>query len=166
MTNDEHKPHLVQRLIERSSPGKLSEGARRYFELDYMGAAEFERGRPTEAFGEASLLVNKGRETWLIDLLFGSPDIKVHYLGPASRRESAAKFLTTQLIEDGTERYSSGRPLKEPTLLRQSYLCLEERYQKICGWWCLDVDHQFALFKTERLANLFMSALADYDHRR
>ena len=97
---------------------------------------------------------------WGIAPVGVSNDIVVHYLGPEHRLESAVAFINTQLIDDASQRSRSESPLKNTTHLKHSFLCRDRGCRlDYCAWWCIDVDHQFALFKTQDSARLFLHAL-------
>lgn len=169
MSEYEHKPYLVQRLNTRAVPHEEADSVFRYFEPDHMGAAEFERGILGEALVQACKEVSIPRKpsmVWGIETIHVGPDIVVRYVGPEERFPSAVKFLQTQLIEDGTDRYMAERPLKEVTCLRQAYLCLEDWCAKYCGWWCLDIEDQFAFFKKLEDAELFLKVLHSTNWRK
>ena len=160
----EHKPYLVQRLVARKTIAEDATSVFQIFEPDYMGAAEFEHGILGESLVQACKMVRI--EEWVLRPITVSDDITVHYLGPESRFHSACKFLNTQLISDGSERYMAERPLKETTHLKHSYLCQAEKCRHYDAWWCLDIDHQFVFFKTWELAQLFLSRLLATDWKR
>jgi|WetSurSiteA1Bulk_404760.scaffolds.fasta_scaffold76408_2 hypothetical protein len=158
---EEPKPYLVQRLLYRAEPAPESErfSVFEHFALDHMGCAEFERGIQLEALDQACLLIQKRKEIWDIRPVTVSQDITIWYLGPESRFESAAKFIGTQLIENGSDRYMAERPLKEVTCLRPAYLCQDDWARRFCAWWRLDLDHQFVLCKTLEVAQTFLAAI-------
>lgn len=158
---DEPKPYLVQRLLYRQEPAPESErfSVFEHFALDRMGCAEFEYGIQLEALDQACLLIQRHKEIWDIRPMVVVPAITVWYLGPENRAAIAWKFLETQLIEDGSDRYMAERPLKEVTCLRQAYLCQNEWAARLCAWWCLDLDRQFVLCKTREVAQIFHLAL-------
>ena len=158
---DEPKPYLVQRLLTRKAPCSDADSIFRFFEADRMGAAEFEHGILEEALIQACKVCDP--EHWFIRTIYLGRDITVYYVGPEHRFESAVKFLITQLVEDGSERYMLERPLKESTLLRSAYLCKDPHLARYCGWWRLDIDHQFFFFKTHSDAQLCLSTLQTTD---
>jgi hypothetical protein len=158
---DEPKPYLVQRLLTREAPHPEAESIFRFFEPDRMGAAEFEHGILEEALIQACKVCKP--ETWFVRTAWVGNDIKIHYVGPERRFESAMKFLMTQLIEDGSDRYMAERPLKETTFLRPAYLCKDPHLARYCGWWRLDIGHQFFFFKTFADAKLCLSTLQTTD---
>jgi hypothetical protein len=164
---DESKPYLVQRLLYRREPAPEDERISifEHFALDHMGCAEFERGIQLEALDQACLLCQKRKEIWNIRPIVVSSDIVVYYLGPDSRFEGAVRFLGTQLIEDGSERFAAERPLKEITCLRQAYLCQDEWAARFCAWWRLDLDHQYVLCKTLEVAQTFHACLFSTDRK-
>jgi len=146
---DEPKPYLVQRLLARPEPYLKadSDSIFQLYEPDHMGAAEFEHGILEEALIQACKVCKS--EKWFVRSINAGPDITVFYVGPEWRFEAAVKFLQTQLIENGTDRYMAERPLKEITCLRAAYLCKEPWFARYVGWWRLDLNHQFFFFKTE-----------------
>jgi hypothetical protein len=154
---EEPKPRLVQRLLVRTVPHPEADSIFRFYEADRMGAAEFERRILEEALIQACKVCKP--EGWFVRAIYVGPDITVHYVGPEERFESAVKFLQTQLIEDGTERYMAERPLKEVTCLRSAYLCKEPLFERYVGWWRLDIDHQFFFFKTDDEAKRCLATL-------
>lgn len=158
---DQPKPHLVQRLLRREEPHPEADSIFRLFEADWMGAAEFEHGILGEALVQACQRCEP--ERWFVRSIVAGPEIVVYYVGPEIRFESAVKFLQTQLIVDGSERYMAERPLKEATCLRQAYLSQDSRSQRIVGWWRLDLDYQFFFFKSSKDANLCLSTLQTTD---
>lgn len=153
----EPKPYLVQRLLARAEPFLEADSIFRFYAADHMGAGEFEHGILEEALIQACKVCKP--EKWFVRAIYVGPDITVHYVGPEHRFESACKFLQTQLIQDGSERYMAERPLKETTHLRSAYLCLEPWCARYCGWWRLDIDHQFFFFKTDADAKRCLSVL-------
>ena len=154
---DEPKPRLVQRLLARKVPHPEADSIFRFYEADHMGAAEFEHGILEEALIQACKVCKD--EKWFVRAIYVGPDITVFYVGPECRFESAVKFLQTQLIEDGSDRYMAERPLKEVTCLRPAYLCKEPWFERYVGWWRLDIDHQFFFFKTEDDAKRCLATL-------
>jgi hypothetical protein len=166
---DEPKPYLVQRLLYREKPAPEDEriSVFEHFALDNMGASEFEHGIQLEALDQACLLNQKRKETWNIRPIVVSPDIAIFYLGPESRFEGAVKFVGTQLIEDGSERYAAERPLKETTCLRPAYLRRNDEWAaRFCAWWRLDLDYQYVLCKTLEVAQIFHACLLSTDRRK
>ena len=158
---DEPKPKLVQRLLTRTGPHSEFHSIFCHYQPDHMGAAEFEHGILEEALIQACKVCKD--EKWFVRSIRVGPEILVFYVGPEERFESAVKFLQTQLIEDGTERYMAERPLKEVTCLRQAYLCKEPWFERYCGWWRLDLGHQFFFFKTEVEADRCLATLRTTD---
>jgi len=156
MSGERYKPYLVLRLQSREVLAKKTASIFRYFKSD-----RFECGVVTDALVQACRDAKMAR--WGIAPVVVSDDIVVFYLGSEHRLESAVAFLNTQMIDDDSERYLADRPLRDATYLKHSYLCRGGCRHHYCAWWCLDVDRQFALFKTQDSARLFLSALLTTD---
>jgi len=160
----EPKPKLVQRLLHRKKPCPEADSIFHLYEPDYMGAAEFEHGILGEALVEACQRC--ASENWSVQPIVAGTDVTVQYVGPRQRLEAAARFIQTQLIEDGCERYAAEKPLKEVTCLRAAYLCRDAYYERLCGWWRLDLGHQFLLFKTSEDAEKCLEILNATDWKK
>jgi len=156
MNCERYKPYLVLRLQSREVLANKAASIFRHFRSDRL-----ECGVVADALAQACREAKMAR--WGIAPVVASDDIVVHYLGPEHRLESAVAFINTQMIDDASERYLADRPLRDATHLRHSYLCRGGCRHHYCAWWCLDSGCQFALFKTQDLARLFLSALLTTD---
>ena len=142
----EPKVQLVQRLLVRTVSRPSEGDFFDYYEPDKMTSPAFDRGNLEEAFWQACKACVT--ENWLVRAINVGPDITVYYVGSRSRFEPALHFLQTQLVSDTLERHRLDRPLREETYLRLAYLCLDQHYARYCGWWRIDLKHQFFFFKT------------------
>lgn len=156
------KPYLIQRLLHRhrkfTTPAR--KGVDQFFEMDYMGAAEFEWGALPESLKEMSSLDNlkpvriqvdaeiQNRRTGYWEKI--SPEF--WYVGPDHLLTTAREFITDQLTLNENR-------LKEPTFIKQIYTDPGSYYEKFAGWWCVDKGLPFAFFRTQQDAKNWCKGL-------
>lgn len=146
MTERTRQPYLVQRVLlrENANGGKGVDGV---FAFDYMGSAEFEFG----ALGVA-LRAMRANKANLVSLLLVHDKYRCTFLGLDSDTEIAEAFFADQLNERCKLR------LKEASNVRGAYT--GDKYDaKIIGWWALDQDCPWLLFKDATHATAWMGAL-------
>lgn len=150
------KPYLVQRLkLNTYHPGDRK-GVDRYFSFDYMGSAEFEfgalpsalksmRAHPTLPEWKPTELTHKSHCLW--------------FLGPKDLEPVALELFKSRFHD----RYESD--LKERTYIFESLTGKDRNGEdrqylvNIVGWWCIDTDLGFALFKDKDHAKWFLTGL-------
>lgn len=148
---------LVQRLILREDPKHAQGGLLRYFKCDAMGAAEFDGERILAA--TIAACKDSRKEDWDITGVRVVSDAFLFYVGPQNRLKSAKRFAEIQLSADDNYRFVQEHPLTEPTLMRESFYWGNNLGPQYCGWWRIDRDHQFFLFKSEALAEVCLKTL-------
>lgn len=152
-------PWLIQRLLP-AREGKPGTGIDAYFNLDYMGAAEFEWGalpgslklmRPAdkkEKWEPIRITVMSPNDT-------GSPDdVVCWYVGSKETLPIAEKFFADQLQRD----YEWS--LKERTEIRRTYFPENEWDGKFVGWWAVDGGPvPWAIFRTKEHAKNWLKGM-------
>jgi hypothetical protein len=135
-------PYLVQRVLRREfGPGT---GIDRLFAFDYMGSSEFEWGALPAALREM-------REHTLVIRSIRHGEHTCTFIGHAGDEVKAQTFFADQL----GERTAS---LKEATGLRRTYN--GEKYaDKTIGWWALDQDCPWLIFRNMADAYAWNEAL-------
>jgi hypothetical protein len=152
-----YRPYLVLRLVSREPSSTGAASVFRYFKPDRFDPGVLEVTL-VQACKEAKMA------KWGIAPVSVSSDIVVYYLGPEHLLESTVAFINTQLIDNPSKRYRAEHPLRDTTHLKHSYQCQDcECRHHYYAWWCIDLDHQFALFKTRDAARLFLSSLLTTD---
>lgn len=148
---------LVQRLVLREDPKHAQGGLLRYFKCDAMGASEFNGDRILAA--TIAACKDSRREDWDITGMRVVSDAFLFYVGPQNRLNLARRFAEIQLNADDSFRREAEHPLKEPTLMRESFYWGNNPGPQYCGWWRIDSGHQFFLFKSEALAEVCLKTL-------
>lgn len=142
-------PWLVQRLILKDKENQNAKGIDCYFSMDYMGSAEFE-------FGMLGFSLRMWRE-YLACSVEKPECIKLEsgevcwFVGDATRYDQAKEFFADQLNE---KKWS----LKEGSRIQFAYKDAKYMYDFV-GWWALDANLPWAIFKTKEHANLFLKGL-------
>ncbi len=144
--------YLVQRLRrqhETSKPYKT--GFDRFFQLDYMGRAEFEAG---EAFRSLGRIRDAGRmEVTVRTLTVGDTTREVYFVAnPATADTKWDQFLTWA----SGDQYAKPFRVCEYTRFPEQFTG-EEKVLPTEAWWALDTDVAWALTAedAQELANAF-----------
>lgn len=131
-------PHLIQRVRRRAgSTSPNSRGVDQLFVFDFMGSAEFEFG----ALPSALKQMRSGRRE-LKEIVID--DKRIYFIGHPSMLELATALFADQLKPRG-ERIGS---TKERSCIRETY----ENKDVYDGWWVLDAEIPFILFKIQEHA--------------
>lgn len=158
-------PHLVQRVMRRSSPDEQKKGLDQHFEFDYMGSSEFEWGTlPKSVRRMRELLQN---ESWEPKKITASTGEEVWYVGSPGRMEIAAEFFEYELNgkwEQGDFRLHA---LQEGSHIKRAYR--EPSKSKIfsdpTAWWCMDeytepeFQKDWCLLRNKKDADLWLGCL-------
>jgi hypothetical protein len=132
--------YLVQRLRHQHETSKpFKAGFDRYFQMEYMGSAEFENG---EAFRSLKRIRAAGAVTVTVrSLTVDDVTRDVHFVAhPATAEEQWNRFLAWAA---GTEHAKPFR-VCEYTRFPQQFAG-EERALPTDAWWALDTDTAWAL---------------------
>lgn len=148
-------PYLIQRVIALKEPDERKKGVDRFFIFDYMGSAEFEFGALPEALKRMRANADKLVVEQFTHKL-PTHNVYASFVGVPSEKEMARTIFLDQLIEDKLR-------FKEPLYLKESLLnndTINQRYgSRFDGWWALDADAPWALFKFRKQAEQFLSCL-------
>jgi len=149
------QPYLVQRIQRREHPCDARKGIDVEFEFDYMGASEFEFGTLPKTLKTIRSLAH----AWAIQSVTvvvdkDSPPYTCYLVGDGSSFEAASHFFKDQLEERKVR-------LKEASYIRSTYKRGSDLLHgvKCDGWWALDSDPSFTLFKEKSHAELWLSFL-------
>lgn len=154
------EPYLVQRLLKNERPRETNKGVDQFFEMDYMGAAEFEYGALPKALKEMRCLGDlkpvriqieaeiQNRQTGYWEKI--APEF--WFVGPDNLIPVAREFIKDQLTKQKTR-------LKEGTRIKQRYTDKIPYYNKFVGWWCVDEKLSFAFFCTQQDAKNWCKGL-------
>jgi len=124
--------YLVQRIEFRENLART--GLDRFFLFDYIGSAEFEFGAMPQ-----TLAVMRKRHV----VLETSEHRGFRIVSPATKTDEAKAFIDDQLGP------------KKMRLKEASYI----DKKSICGWWCLDEEAHWAVFRTKTQARLWRSSV-------
>jgi hypothetical protein len=150
-------PFLVQRLQHKTKPvdPKAAESIAKYFDFDYMGAAEFESG--VIPLAKAALRRQMEAEGWIQPVKIKEGQHTAWYVGwfQGGGIEMARMWFREELLSDVTG-------MLEPSRLRDAYLDVTP--WSMDGWFCLDGGnrlggHTWAVFKTKDHAREFLRGL-------
>ena len=146
-------PYLVQRLKARKDPATDKTGITRFFEFDYMGAAEFEFGAIPRAKKALQEILSKEKVNPVEITQDGHT---VWYVGPKADLEMARTWFREELKVDYSPR------MKESSRILQSYT-KPKSYSTYDGWWCVDEGHRssavWGMFRTLELARNFLTGV-------
>lgn len=145
---------LIQRMKERGFPND-AKGVDALFRFDYMGSAEFEFGTLPKALKEMRADSQKVVITKVEARVGKGKKHKAYFVGPACKEKDAGKLFSDEI--SGRNSISH----KEMTYIRQSYIPERNKdyWKGIVGWWVLDSDPPWALFKTDALARKWFEAV-------
>lgn len=146
-------PSLIQRVARRRQDREDSKGVDKLFELDYMGSAEFEFNTIPKALKGMRAVKD---DTWRIRPIMAN-NVTCYYIGSKDTFETA-----TQLFEDQvTPRAERKGYTKEWTYIYETYFPNKDRNHlgPYHGWWVLDAEPSFILFKDMKHAEDFLKVL-------
>lgn len=154
------KPYLVQRVERREVSLDRQRGIDSFFAFDYMGSSEFEWGALPDALkvmraakNAKSTKKNPVPKFSVQKIVEGRHE--VYFVGPSNVFTVAQELFAAEL-----EEYPKTR-LKESTYISYAYGTRQGRYlgEQTIGWWCIDNDLPFCLFKTKADAETWMGCL-------
>ena len=144
---------LVQRMMFRDKPLDDCMGVDRFFQMDYMGAAEFEWGALPEAL---KLMRKNPRPTEIERVMKG--EYVAWYIGPQEWLECASEVFHDQLRPKQEQKAR----LKERTHIRDSYIGGEwpwkdDEKMGFTAWWV--IKHGWILFTKEEHARIWIETV-------
>lgn len=144
---------LVQRIKKKFGPPEPERGVDGFFAMDYMGSAEFEWGalpnalkvmRETASSSSEKIVLKKVKHVTMSQQ--GKKQVhKAYFVGPASILPRAQMFFIGELEGVGMRH-------KEPTFIRSVYVEKNDFCSRTIGWWVLEDQPPWALFKEDPLA--------------
>lgn len=153
---------MVQRLKIRDYRPDDHTGIDKDFSCDYMGSAEFEFGALPGALLAMRAIPDLSK--WEPEELKYGPH-RLWFVGPETLKLVAEEFFKSRF----KARYEAD--LKERTHIAEALTGVDyegrpvKYYENLVGWWCIDPNLEFALFKTKGHAKKFLSGLRDTTRR-
>jgi hypothetical protein len=143
-------PTLIQRVQRRTYESEHSKGIDRLFEFDYMGSSEFEFNTVPKALKAMRAAKD---ESWRVRPIMAH-GVTCYHVGGSFNE--AVQVFDEELKERAERKY---RPL-EWTYIRETFF--PERKSALGpfnGWWALDAEVPFILFKDRKHAEEFLALL-------
>jgi len=162
---------LVQRLEKKNFPTEGVKGVDGIVRFDYMGSSEFEWGALPKALKSMREVAEISTEKIVLQKLEhvvrrpstksgaqSKETCKAYFVGPASHAEQAKELFVSELTGENKKR------LKEPTYIQYAYLGRDSfgtsvddsHYSRYIGWWVIDGQPPWVLFKDEAVAREWM----------